>query len=389
MSPLIRFGLFYSAVFLLLGVQLPFFPVWLEARGLSEIAIGATLAAAFSGRAVFSVAVAYLADRYLQQRQALFVISLAAFAAFAAAGLAAPGWALVGFSVLAIWIYGAAIPLSDVAASQAETRGLLHYGRARAAGSAAFICANLAGGYVLGRAGAEAVIVWISMAALGMAAMAPLLPKDASRRQDRDRAGGLRAVAAHILKRRFLIFLLGVSAVQASHAVYYAFSAIEWSRQGRSGVLIGLLWAAGIVVEIVFFTFSARLTRRLGPVGLLSLGAGGAVLRWGTIAFGPPLTVLFAAQGLHALTFGATHLATVYFVRQSVPAAYANTAMTISTSLAIGLAAGLAALASAPIYAAYGGRAFFAMAGLGVIGLAAARALWRMERRAGSAASSP
>ncbi|GAB4522524.1 MAG: major facilitator superfamily domain-containing protein 6 [Parvularculaceae bacterium] len=377
MSPYVRFGLFYTAVFLLLGVQLPFFPVWLESRGLSEIVIGATLAAAFSGRAVFSVAAAYLVDRRLEQRRALGLIGAGTAAAFAIAGLASHTAVLIAFSILAVWLYGTAIPLSDVAAAQAEKRGLLHYGRARAVGSAAFILANLGGGLAVGRFGAEAVIWWIVAAGAAMAATAPLLPQAIPETGDAKDGVALRAVARLLCQRRFLVFLLGVSAVQASHAVYYTFSAIEWSRQGRSDLLIGVLWASGIVVEIIFFSFSARLTRHFSPAAMLALGAGGAAARWTATALNPPLAILFPAQALHALTFGATHLATVYFVREHVPASLANTAMTVSSSLAIGMAAGLAAFAAAPIYKSFGALAFLSMSLLGVIGLIAAVALLR------------
>ena len=33
----LKLGLFYAAYFFFGGVQLPFFPLWLEARGLDEI----------------------------------------------------------------------------------------------------------------------------------------------------------------------------------------------------------------------------------------------------------------------------------------------------------------------------------------------------------------
>ena len=38
--------LFYAAYFLILGIQLPFWPVWLESRGLSAGEIGTVLAVA-------------------------------------------------------------------------------------------------------------------------------------------------------------------------------------------------------------------------------------------------------------------------------------------------------------------------------------------------------
>ncbi|MDE0386725.1 MAG: hypothetical protein OXI22_22785 [Defluviicoccus sp.] len=41
----IRLALFYAAVFLFVGVALPFWPVWLTAKGLSATEIGLTITA--------------------------------------------------------------------------------------------------------------------------------------------------------------------------------------------------------------------------------------------------------------------------------------------------------------------------------------------------------
>ena len=40
-----RLALFYAALFVSIGIQLPFFPLWLEAKGLDAGMIGIVLAA--------------------------------------------------------------------------------------------------------------------------------------------------------------------------------------------------------------------------------------------------------------------------------------------------------------------------------------------------------
>ena len=39
----LRLALFYGALFLVVGINLPFFPLWLEARGLIDSDAGAVL----------------------------------------------------------------------------------------------------------------------------------------------------------------------------------------------------------------------------------------------------------------------------------------------------------------------------------------------------------
>lgn len=48
LRPAARLSAFYAAIFLVAGIQLPFWPVWLAARGLTAREIGIALAAAFA-----------------------------------------------------------------------------------------------------------------------------------------------------------------------------------------------------------------------------------------------------------------------------------------------------------------------------------------------------
>ena len=107
------------------------------------------------------------------------------------------------------------------------------------------------------------------------------------------------------------------SLVQASHAVYYGFSTLDWRAAGLDGTTIGALWALGVVAEIALFALSGRLPAWIGPTVLLAIGGAGATLRWGAMAFDPPVWLLPALQGLHGLSFGATHLGGISFLAAS------------------------------------------------------------------------
>src|SRR5207245_11779618 len=94
------------------------------------------------------------------------------------------------------------------------------------------------------------------------------------------------------------------SLIQASHAIYYGFSALDWQAAGLDGGPIGALSALAVVAEIALFAISGRLP--LAPTTLLMLGAAGAVVRWSAMAFAPPPALLVPLQCLPALSFGAT-----------------------------------------------------------------------------------
>src|SRR5690606_15762330 len=103
-------------------------------------------------------------------------------------------------------------------------------------------------------------------------------------------------------------FLIG-GLIAASHAVFYSFGAISWQAAGISEGRIGVLWAVGTGAEIVLFFTCASIIRRLGPVRVLALAAGLAVLRWTLTALSPPFAALILLQGLHAASYGLNHLA--------------------------------------------------------------------------------
>jgi len=81
-------------------------------------------------------------------------------------------------------------------------------------------------------------------------------------------------------------------------------------RRNRGGAV-----ALGVIAEIVLFAYSGRLPPFFQPTMLLIVGAIGATLRWGAMALDPPAMALPFVQLLHALSFGATHLGALGFVR--------------------------------------------------------------------------
>jgi len=175
--------------------------------------------------------------------------------------------------------------------------------------------------------------------------------------------------------RAFLLFLIAAGLTQASHAAFYTFGTLHWRVFGLSTAWSGMLWAVSIVAEVALFAYSAAVVRRIGPVELIVLGAGAAVLRWLIMGLDPALFVLLPLQILHALTFGATHIGAVHFIGRCVPEAQAGTAQALYASITGGIATGGVTLMLGPVYAAYAGRVYWAMALVAAAALLAGLAL--------------
>jgi MFS transporter, PPP family, 3-phenylpropionic acid transporter len=208
----------------------------------------------------------------------------------------------------------------------------------------------------------------IVTAAAGLA-LAPLAPREAS-----TRAKPTSSARTLLRDPAFLAAAAAASLIQASHAVYYGFSALAWQAAGLDGVAIGALWALAVVAEIVLFAISARLS--LAPAMLLTAGAAGAAVRWAAMALDPPTALLPPLQCLHALSFGATHLGALGCVARAAPAELGATAQGY-LAVALGLVMAAAMGISGVLYArseslAYGAMALAAVLG-GLFALAAGR----------------
>ncbi len=95
---------------------------------------------------------------------------------------------------------------------------------------------------------------------------------------------------ARLLQSRlFILFLIAIGCTHGAHATFYTFGALHWQAQGLSAAWVGTLWAIGVLAEVVLFALSAPVVRRFGPAQLIVAGAGASVVRWGVMAFDPPL----------------------------------------------------------------------------------------------------
>src|SRR6185437_1020152 len=305
-----RLALLYAAIFVVSGIQMPFFPLWLRAKGLDAQMIGLVLAAPMVARLVAVPWITRHADRRDRLRPLLIACVCATVAGYVAIGLASGPVAILAAVALASAAYTPIMPLTDSYA----LRGLAALGRAygpvRLWGSAAFIGGNLLAGFAADLISARDLI-WLIVAAYAINAaaafsLAPLPPPHAAH-ENTPRKNLLRDAA-------YLAVLAAASLIQASHAVFYSFSAVAWNAAGLDGIAIAGLWALGVVAEIALFAISGRLPPSFTPMVLLLLGACGAVLRWSAMAFDPPVAALPWLQLLHGLSFGATHLGALGFI---------------------------------------------------------------------------
>ena len=376
-----RLGIFYAASFLVVGIQLPFWPIWLAGRGLDAHEIALVFAAAIWAKVIATPALGALADRLGRRRAVMIGLAAVACAAYAGLWPAAAFGPLLVLNLVAGMAQSAMMPLGDsITLAAVRTEGL-DYGRVRVWGSATFILAAIGSGAALalspGAPGDNRVLlVVLAASALLLAACIGIPPAARAAVAPRSRWAVLGRLAAD---RRFWLFVVSAAALQSSHQLYYGFGTLYWQELGFSDPVIGILWAEGVVAEIVLFWFSAPIVARLGPLGLMALGGAAGIVRWSLMGVLPGLAAAAVLQLLHALTFGASHLGAMHFMVRSVPPGAAASAQSLYAALSAGLGSGLVMLVAGALYAAYGGHAYPFMALLSAVGLLG---VWRLGRAA-------
>jgi MFS transporter, PPP family, 3-phenylpropionic acid transporter len=366
LRPGVRLSAFYAATFLVAGVQIPFWPVWLAARGLTAREIGIVLAAALWAKVLATPAIGAIADRSGARRGMMVVLAATAFFGYAGLSSVTGVGLLVSLNLVALTAQSALMPLGDsVTLAIARSDGL-DYGRVRVWGSVSFILALLASGAVLASSSPD----WALPLALGASGLVLLactgIPQSRRHAGGASGTAGIRAVAGDA---RLWILIASSAALQASHQVYYGFGTLYWRSLGFSETTIGLLWAEGVLAEILLFWQGRVLLAWFGPVGLMVLGGAAGILRWSLAGVLPWLPLIGALQLLHALTFGASYLGAMHFLSRTVPPAAAASAQSLFAAVSSGVGGGLVMLLAGGLYAAYGGGAYFFMAVLSAAGL--------------------
>lgn len=368
-----RYGLMYGALFLTVGIYLPFWPVWLSSKNLSPDEIGLLLALGTWVKVFSNPIMAQVADRSGRAKATLAFCAILSVVTFSAFYLTDGFWPILAVLVLVNLFHPSLIPLTETQTMQAATAGRIDYGRTRLWGSLTFILGSVAAGWALtGRD--PGIILPLVLGTLALTALAALWFPAGDRVTAPPSSLGLWRL---FLDRQFLVFLGVASFLSASHAVYYAFSALHWRAAGHSAGAVGWLWAEGVFAEIILFAFAARAVARFGPIGLLALAAAGGVLRWAILGSTTDFAFLLVAQLLHGATFGAAHLGAMHYLSRTAPPGLAASAQAVYSAVVSGLAIGFAMLSAGWLYESLGGGAFHIMAALsacgGILVLALAR----------------
>ena len=297
--PYWRLSSFYFSYFALLGAIIPFWTLYLSDLGFDPLEIGMLAAIMMGTKIVSPYLLGWLADK---SRRPMRVIRWSAFLSFVffLGMFLSSGFYYVAVIIASFTFFWNAVigQFESVTLSQL---GKHHsqYGKVRAWGSIGFIVAVLILGWLFNTI-AISYLPIIMAVLLFSIWLCSLLVKDQRHDQiqahDKESTDGL----FDILKRPAVIaFFSACFLLQLSHGPYYTFYSLYLADIGYSKLIIGLLWGAGVVAELLLFLVMSRILRRFTVRVILLISLFFCFVRWPIIGVFPDyLAVLLMTESL-------------------------------------------------------------------------------------------
>jgi PPP family 3-phenylpropionic acid transporter len=366
-----HFALFFFGYFGYVGVFAPYASLYFAEKGMTAAQIGILMSLMQVMRIFGPNLWGWVADRSRQRVSVLRYTALAATISFC--GLFFGQTFAYFFLVMVVLnlFVSAQAPLSDAMVLSAMRGDLTHYGKLRLWGSVGFIVAVAAAGPLMDWQGIG-LMPWIALLMLGLTVLA------ASRMREPTQGGtphNAPSAISQLKRREVAAFFLSTFLMIAAHAALYVFYSLYLEQMGYSKTVIGLMWALGVICEIVFFFYQAPIFRRFGVERLMVASLVLAFFRFLIIGYGAAsILLLLVAQVLHAATFGVHHSASIATLQRWFSGPLQARGQALFISISYGMGGTLGGLILSACWDTFGARTVYLVAAIFALGGAVAAA---------------
>ena len=357
--PYWRLSGFYFFYFATLGGFLPYWSLYLEHIHFNALEIGELSALMVATKIIAPNLAGWLADH---TKKSLRIIRISSF--FAAV-------IFTGFFYKDNYMWVAAITIGfsffwNVALPQFEAATLFHlkdeshrYSKIRLWGSIGFIISVLGIGQIVD----VLSIDYIPEMVIGLLAMiwmvSVITPEANVTAKDKDTGGVFKIIKKPEVLAFFVVYML----LQLAHGPYYVFYSIYLNQFNYSSSVIGLLWALGVVAEVLLFVFMRQILARVTLRTILLVSILLSICRWLLIAFYvESFALMITAQVLHAATFGSSHIVAIHLVHKYFGEHHQGKGQALYSSLSFGLGGMIGSLYSGYFWELQGAWFVYSMA---------------------------
>jgi PPP family 3-phenylpropionic acid transporter len=314
MSLFIRLSSSYFWYFAILGLVVPFLPIFLDGKGFSSVDIGETLAIVTASRIVGPSLWAMLADKTGKQLRIIQSGALLAIASFCFLFWLHTFWSITFCLAVFSLFWTAILPQMEVMTLNSVRKSAKIYARIRLWGSIGFIVLAVVGGDILERFSPDAFTYLGAVVLFGLFISTLFLQQPRCKKsKELDNT----SISNKIFQLGFVLFFAAGLMLQMSFGPYYGFFALFLRDLNYPGIAIGLLIGLAVVAEIAIFIFAGQIFKRFAIKSLLIFSIAITAFRWLILAlFGDDFWLLSLSQLIHAASFGIYHSASMQFIHQ-------------------------------------------------------------------------
>ena len=359
-----KFSMIYFSIFLVIGINAPFWPLWLSSKGFDSRYIALIISLSVLLKIISNPFFAGLGDKYGNRKIPMLYLSfIASIILFSLSFI--NSLVLLGCLSIIAWVFFAPLmPLTESLTTTAINKYNFDYGRTRLWGSVSFILMALLGGILVDTYGLITVPYVMSIGTLIVFIsiyFTPTVHSPPSRHKIK--------ILTLLRNRSFLPFLLVCGTIQASHGLYYGFATIHWNNIGISKTVIGALWAEGVLFEILLLAYFYRIKTYFSSKSLLIFAGLIGAIRWSLTAYTTEPVILSLIQSMHAITFGLTHISAIFFISEVMPIRGQAKSQALYSAISMGVFMSIAIAISGDLYESYQEKAFIFSALLSLLGV--------------------
>jgi PPP family 3-phenylpropionic acid transporter len=272
-----------------------------------------------------------LADRFLIRRPIYIFCNFVSTAIWALFLLTTDFWAMLAITAFYGFFYAPIIAFLESFSMDLLAQEKTRYGQLRAWGSLSFVLIVIITGRLIDALSTEVILILILTGSLIHALVSINVPSVKQVRQST-----FSASAKTLLNRRVVIFLTCAFLMLASHGTYYGFFSIHLERLGFSGSFIGITWALASVAEIFVMINSERILKRYSHENILIFSFIAAFIRWMILFYATSAVLILFSQLLHAITYGAFHVASILYMDKLTPKDAKTLGQTVNNAVTYG-----------------------------------------------------
>ena len=349
----------YFIYFGVLGIFLPYFNLYCYNLGFSGLQIGILSALRSLAMVLFPLFWGSLADRFQIRRPIYILCTFLSTAIWCLYLFFVDFWPMLLIAVIYGIFYAPIISFLEAVTMDVLGQEKKSYGRIRAWGSISFIAMVLVLGKIIDLYSVDIILILILAGSLLMAAISVGIPAIRPKKQELFQPG-----ADSLRHRRVIVFLFCAFLMLVSHGAYYGFFSIHLENLGYGSTFIGIAWALASTAEILVMIKSDKIFDRFSLENVLFLSFLAAAVRWMILFFAGSTVIILVSQILHAVTYGAFHMASILYIDRLAPGQAKTLGQAVNNALTYGLGLMVGFFINGYVYEITGSYTLFLMSAL-------------------------